>query len=215
MDRASRRGVASVVLVVVLIGAFLWFGRQAFPGVDLAFAAALLAVLAYSHWQADEGWRELGFRWDTFGSTSRLLLPFVLIACVLIWSAAVVLPEIGFARPEKEGTGKIALFVVFGIAQQYVMLGFIFKRVERAAGERFAPALTALLFALLHLPNAFLTLATFVWGIVACHVYRRSPNLWANGLAHGLLSALLYYTLPRSVTGGLRVGMEYLAALSS
>jgi membrane protease YdiL (CAAX protease family) len=93
------------------------------------------------------------------------------------------------------------------------MLGFIFKRMERAAGARLAPTITALLFALLHLPNPFLTPVTFAWGIVSCLVYRRSPNLWANGLAHGLLASMLYYTLPRSVTAALHVGMEYFSGL--
>jgi membrane protease YdiL (CAAX protease family) len=214
MDRAANRSVAEVVAVVALIGTFLWFGRRAFPGVNLAFAAALLAILVYSHRRANEGWREIGFRWDTFWSTSRLLLPAVLGGCVLIWSASIVLRETGFP-PAGTPPSRTGQFVVLGMAQQYVMLGFIFKRVERVGGARFAPLITALLFALLHLPNVFLTAVTFVWGIVCCLVYRRSPNLWANGLAHGLLAALLYYALPRSVTHGLRVGVEYVAALSS
>jgi membrane protease YdiL (CAAX protease family) len=208
MDRASQRSVVEVALVFVLIGAFLWFGRRAFPGVNLVFAVALLTILVYAHRRAGEGWREIGFRWDTFGATSWLLLPAVFLGCALIVGAAVVLDETRIP-PLTTGLRRTALFVVFGIAQQYVMLGFIFKRVQRAADARFAPALTALLFALLHLPNIFLTAVTFVWGVVACLVYRRSPNLWANGLAHGLFAALLYYALPRSVTGGLRVGMEY------
>lgn len=208
MDRASKRSVVEVVLVFVLIGTFLWVGRRSFPGVNAVFAAALLAVLVYAHRQAGEGWREIGFRWDTFGATIRLLLPAVLIGCALIVSAAVFLDQTRFPSLAT-GMRRTALFVVFGIAQQYVMLGFIFRRVERAADARFAPALTALLFALLHLPNIFLTAVTFVWGIVSCLVYRRSPNLWANGLAHGLLATLTYYALPRSVTGGLRVGIEY------
>jgi membrane protease YdiL (CAAX protease family) len=208
MDRSSQRSVVEVAVVFVLIGAFLWLGRRAFPGVNVVFAVALLAFLVYAHRQAGEGWREIGFRWDTFGATSRLLLPAVLIACALIVSAAVVFDETRLP-PLATGLRRTALFVVFGIAQQYVLVGFIFRRVERIAEARFAPALTALLFALLHLPNVFLTAATFAWGVVACLIYRRTPNLWANGLAHGLLATLLYYALPRSVTGGLRVGMEY------
>ena len=213
MERASRRGAAEVLIVFVLIGAFLWWGRWLFPGVNLVFAASLLAMLGYSHRHAGEAWREIGLRRDTFWTTSRLLLPVVLIGCGLIWSAAIVLRESGLPPPYR-GAGRIAQFLFVGIAQQYIMLGFILKRVERVAGARFAAALTALLFASLHLPNVFLTTVTVVWGFVACHIYRRSPNVWANGLAHGLLSALLYYTLPCSVTHGLSVGMEYVTALS-
>jgi membrane protease YdiL (CAAX protease family) len=208
MDRSDQRDVAGVCGVVGAIGVFLWFGRKAFPGVDVTFAATLLAILAYSHWRAGEGWREIGFRRDTFWPTLRLLLPVVFVGCVATWSAAIVLRDLGFSAP---GTAPAMtpVFVSFGIAQQYVMLGFIFKRVQRVAGVRLAPALTALIFALLHLPNGFLTAVTLVWGVVACLVYRRSPNIWANGLVHGLMSALLYYQLPHSVTHGLHVGMEY------
>jgi len=215
MDRASWRGVAEVVVVVGSIGLFLWFGRQAFAGVNLVFPAALLAVLAYSHWRAGESWSDIGFRWDTSASATAWMLPIMWIACVVIWIGGFLLRHRGVPSPTEWSAGKVAEFMTFGVAQQYVMLGFIFKRVERASGKGIAPVLTALLFALLHLPNAFLTAVTFVWGIVSCLVYRRSPNLWINGVVHGLLAAQLYYVLPRSLTGGLRVGMEYVAAASS
>jgi len=208
MERSEQRDVAEVFIVVAAIDAFLWFGRKAFPSVDVAFTGTLLAILAYSHWRAGEGWREIGFRLDTFWPAMRLLLPVVFVGCVAIWSAAIVLRRFGLSSP---GTAPALspVFLVFGIAQQYVMLGFIFKRVQRVAGVRLGPPLTAFIFALLHLPNLFLTAVTFVWGVVACLVYRRSPNIWANGLVHGLMSATIFYTLPHSVTHGLHVGMGY------
>lgn len=212
MDRASTRSVAEVTLVVILIGAFLWFGRESSLAAQAAFATALLAILGYAHWQAGEGSREIGFRWDTFGATSRLLLPVVLVGSVLILGTALALGETPIPSLATV-MRRTAQFVGFGVAQEYIMLGFIFRRVQRVAGAGFAPALTALLFALLHLPNGFLTAVTFLWGMVACLVYRRSPNVWANGVAHGLLSTLLFLALPYAVTGGLYVGMEYVAAL--
>jgi membrane protease YdiL (CAAX protease family) len=212
MNRAARRDIVEVVVVVAVIAVFLWFGRWAFPGVNAVFTAVMLAILLYSHRLAGESWRELGFRTDTFWSTSRLLLAVVAIAGVLIWIGSIVLRDAG-SPPAGTPPSRLGQFLVLGLAQQYVMLGFIFKRVERVGGGRFSPAITALLFALLHLPNIFLTAVTFVWGVVSCLVYRRSPNLWANGLAHGLLAALVYYALPRSLTHALHVGMEYVARL--
>lgn len=205
---ADERDVAEVIIVVAAIGVFLWFGRQVFSGFDVLFGISLLAMLAYSHRRAGERWREIGFRSDTFWPTLRLLLPVVLLGGVAIAGASIVLRELGVSAPRK-APAMIPVFVAFGIAQQYVMLGFMFRRVQRVAGVRFAPILTAVLFALLHLPNVFLTSVTFVWGMVACLVYRRSPNIWANGLVHGLMSAQLFYLLPQAVTHGLHVGMEY------
>ena len=148
------------------------YGVTAIPW-GLTVLAALLLIafgalersrraLAYSHWRAHEGWRELAFRLDTFWPTLSLLVPAVAIGCILTWSASVSLRELG-SRPAETLPNVLAVFVAFGIAQQYVMLGFIFKRVERVAGGQLAPTLTALLFALLHLPNLFLTTVTFVW----------------------------------------------------
>lgn len=211
--RASKRDAVEVALVFVVIGTYLWWGRRAFPGVNLASALALLAILVHAHRHAGEGLRRIGFRWDTFRSTGVLLLPVVLIGGALIVTVGMVLGETHFPSLAT-GVRRVAQFVALGIAQQYVLLGFVFRRVESIAGARFAPALTALLFALLHLPNDLLTAVTFIWGVVACVIYRRSPNLWANGVAHGVLAALLYYALPRSVTSGLRVGMEYVALLA-
>ena len=213
---ADERDVAEVIIVVAAIGVFLWFGRQVFSGFDVLFGISLLAMLAYSHRRAGERWREIGHRYgpdarelhDQLLPTLRLLLPVVLLGGVAIAGASIVLRELGVSAPRK-APAMIPVFVAFGIAQQYVMLGFMFRRVQRVAGVRFAPILTAVLFALLHLPNVFLTSVTFVWGMVACLVYRRSPNIWANGLVHGLMSAQLFYLLPQAVTHGLHVGMEY------
>lgn len=214
MDRASKRDILEIGLAFIVLGAFLWLGRRSFPGADIVFAVALLAILVYAHRRAGESFRDIGFRWDTFGATSRLLVPAVLIGGAVIVTAALVLDEIRLPSSES-GAGRVAQFIVLGIAQQYVLVGFFFRRFERVTGSSLAPAITALAFALLHLPNVFLTIVTFVGGLVACHVYRRSPNVWANGIAHGLLAALLYYALPRSITGGLRVGIEYVALLST
>jgi len=214
MDRASKRNIVEVVLVFIVIATFLWFGRRSFPGANPVFAVILLAILVYAHQQAGEGFREIGFRWDTFATTGRLLLPVMLIGGTLIIAAALALDGMQ-SPPWQTGLRRTAVFVALGIVQQYLLVGFFFGRVERITSPRLAPVLTALIFALLHLPNVFLMVVTFVAGIIACLVYRRSPNLWANGLAHGLLSVSLYYALPRSVTGGLRVGAEYVAALTS
>ena len=91
MDRASKRNIVEVVLVFIVIATFLWFGRRSFPGANPVFAVILLAILVYAHQQAGEGFREIGFRWDTFATTGRLLLPVMLIGGTLIIAAALAL----------------------------------------------------------------------------------------------------------------------------
>jgi hypothetical protein len=83
---ADERDVAEVIIVVAAIVVFLWFGRRVFSGFDVLFGISLLVMLAYSHRRAHEGWREIGFRSDTFWPTLRLLLPVVLVGCIAVWA---------------------------------------------------------------------------------------------------------------------------------
>src|SRR5689334_19765282 len=113
---ADERDIAEVTIVVAAIGVFLWFGRQVFTGFDVLFGISLLAMLAYSHQRADEHWRDIGFRIDTFWPTLRLLLPVVIIGGAAIWGTSVVLRKLGSPPPDVMPT-RVPAFVVFGIAQ--------------------------------------------------------------------------------------------------
>ena len=64
-------------------------------------------------------------------------------------------------------------------------------------------------FGLLHLPNPFLVALTAVAGTLACWLYGRVPNVPALGVSHGVFSFVVYYGLPRVLTGGLRIGPTF------
>jgi membrane protease YdiL (CAAX protease family) len=94
--------------------------------------------------------------------------------------------------------------------QQYVLQGFINRRAQLALGPGWPSVLVvALVFALLHLPNPWLALATFAGGLVWAHVYQRAPNLPALALSHALTSMLLAASLPPALLRSLRVGIKY------
>lgn len=208
MDRHDKRSVAEIIGFCLLIGAHLWLGRRSLPGANVVFGAAALFLLISSHRRAGEGLRKIGFRLDNFNATLVLLAPPAIIGAAIALGSALYLGEMHFPSLWS-GLRRFAEFVVLGVLQQYVLLGFLYTRLTQLLKGRFALVLTAAVFALLHLPNGFLVAVTFVAGIVACSIYRKSPNLFANGLVHGALATLLYYGLPRGVTGGLRVGMDY------
>jgi len=65
-------------------------------------------------------------------------------------------------------------------------------------------------FAAAHIPNLLLTVATLVWGIVSCMLFRRCRNLWALGLAQGLLGLCFAICIPDALHHHLRVGLGYL-----
>jgi len=105
--------------------------------------------------------------------------------------------------------GLLNLFV-FGTAQQYMLLAFFYQRfAEMLPSQALAVLAAAALFAVLHVPNPFLVAVTFFAGLISAIIYARTPNLWVNGIVHGLISFSLYWSLPLEIIGGMRVGPGY------
>jgi membrane protease YdiL (CAAX protease family) len=78
------------------------------------------------------------------------------------------------------------------------------------SSEPAAITLAGALFAAAHLPNLVLTVATLVWGIVSCALFRRYRNLWMLGLAQGLLGLCIAICVPDSLIHHMRVGLGFL-----
>jgi membrane protease YdiL (CAAX protease family) len=68
----------------------------------------------------------------------------------------------------------------------------------------------AVLFAAAHLPNLPLTAVTLLWGAVSCGLFLRYRNLYALGLAQGLLGLCFAVCVPDALHHHLRVGLGYL-----
>ena len=193
------RELAAMAFVSLLLLSYIWIWRRSFPGAATLFAAVLLATLTAGHVLRRESLRDVGFRLDTFARASMLLGP---VAAVAIVSAVLIGHLSGSARfpPASTAVPGIAEAVVFGLAQQYLLLGFFYRRLEEALQKPASSLLgAAAVFALFHLPNPFLTAVTFFAGLVAAWVYRRAPNVWVTGVIHGLVSYTLYFlSLPNS-----------------
>lgn len=201
--------LVQLVLVTVIVASFMWIGRRAFAGSTAVFAAALIAVLIWSHRQRCDSLRGLGFRLDTAPRAALLFIPIlaVVIAATLVtgaWMATLRFP------PLPNAIRSLTKLLLFGFAQQYVLLAFYYRGIASVVPRpASALMLTALVFAAFHIPNPFLMIVTFVTAGISVVVYRRSPNLWVNGVVHGVVSFTLYYSVPVAVTGGFRVGPEY------
>lgn len=210
MTATARRNVAiQMVLLTLLVASFIWFGRKAFPGSTAVFAVLLILLLLWSHRERGDSLRELGFRLDTAPRTARLFAPIAVFIVAITLSAGLWMHSLRFpALPV--ALLMLAKLMLFGIAQQYILLGFYHRGITRlVSAPPAALFLTALVFAAFHLPNPFLTLVTLVAATIAVAIYQRSPNLWVTGLTHGVISFFLYYSLPVSLTAGLRVGPDY------
>jgi membrane protease YdiL (CAAX protease family) len=199
-----------MVFVFALMLSYIWLWKRSFPGATAVFATVLTGALVIGHRQRHESLRDVGFRVDTARQAAALLAPLVAFVAGLVLLIGYALGSLHL--PSLAASAQtLANLMLFGLAQQYVLLGFFYRRLEQIVPSGRSRTLVAAgLFAFFHLPNPFLTAVTCVAGFVAGTVYRRAPNLWVNAVAHGLISYFLYYSLPPELTGGLRVGPGYL-----
>jgi membrane protease YdiL (CAAX protease family) len=167
-----------------------------------------LILMFLSHRARGEGLRDIGWRLDNLWAASRFLLLPMLGGAILIlllgWLNG------GFRSGKLQIWQWLLWLPVWGLIQQYSLQGFINRRAQIVWGKGYRSVLlVAVIFALLHLPNPWLTFATFVGGLFWAVVYQRTPNLIALALSHSLMSVLLVWSLPASILKSLRVGFRY------
>ncbi len=180
-------------------------GSRVVAAVPISLA---LALMLYSHRERLETPRQIGFRFDNFGSAVRLLiLPTVIavLATVAIswWLHA---KQLQFASLRF----RFLLLPFWALFQQYALQGFINRRAQLIFKSRLPSIIiVAAFFGLLHLPNPLLTCLTFVGGAIWAAIYQRSPNLPAIALSHAVASLTLALCFPSYLTNSLRVGLKY------
>lgn len=206
---APRAVLIQLALVTLTIASFIWIFRHALRGSTATFAVLLLVVLIWSHRTRGDSLRDLGFRLDTAPRTALLFAPVALVVVSVALAAGGWMGSLRFP-PFDYSLHQLADLIPFGIAQQYILLAFYYRGIVRIVHTPgWAALLTALVFSALHFPNVFLMGVTFFAGLIAAAIYRRSPNLWVNGIMHGLMAFTLGYSVPLAVTHNLRVGPGY------
>ena len=138
---------------------------------------------------------------------------WILPAALLLALASVfVAKQIGTLHPLYKGDFKhVTGYILWTLYQQFLLNDYFMPRLTRLLpSENAAVVVAALLFALAHLPNLPLTAATLLWGAISCALFRRYHNLYALGLAQGLLGLCFAICVPDSINHHLRVGLGYL-----
>ncbi len=140
---------------------------------------------------------------------SLWILPAVIAVAI---ASVVVAKNVGTLHPLYKGDFKhIAGYALWTLYQQFLMNDLFMPRLTRLlGGEGAAVGVAAVLFAVAHLPNLPLTAATLVWGAVSCGLFLRYRNLYALGLAQGLLGLCFAVCVPDAMHHHLRVGLGYL-----
>ncbi|HEX8458936.1 MAG TPA: CPBP family intramembrane glutamic endopeptidase [Pyrinomonadaceae bacterium] len=176
--------------------------------------ACAFALMLYSHRLRGETLRELGWRTDNFLRAARLLLlpmlagTLVLVLVGWLWFGGSF--RVGKQRAGWAISGFPVWGLVWGLLQQYALQSFINRRAQVVFGRGAKSILlVAAVFALLHLPNPWLTGATFLGGLIWAAVYQRAPNLYALALSHAFLTWALVSTFPPEALHSLRVGYKF------
>lgn len=170
--------------------------------------AAAFTLMLVSHHAYGETARDVGWRVDNLLEAIRLLLLPTLGAAILILLLGWLLGSLRFEWSQLRP--RFLWLPVWGLLQQYVMQGFINRRAQIIFGRGWRSVLlVGLIFAILHLPNLWLTVATFAGGLILAYFYQRVPNLLALALCHALVSLVMVSTLPTQALHSMRVGFKY------
>jgi len=212
-DRALAAWEIVSVVASVLIGEWVVFALAGDGALGLLFpVATVFAFMFLSHRARGESAREVGWRLDNFGRAARLLaVPMLAVAVVLVgvgWYTS----SLDFLRWKGGASifGVPALGLLWGPLQQYALQGFINRRAQVVWGKGWMSIFfVALTFAVLHMPNPWLTAATFAGGLLWAYVYQRTPNLLAVGISHSLMTWVLISSVSPAALHNLRVGFKY------
>jgi membrane protease YdiL (CAAX protease family) len=199
----SARDLTELIFGYGLILLVLW--TPEFPQLFLA-PIALLATLAMA--LAHRPTR------DELGLGLRGLVPSLWIlpaAFALAATGIAVAKRFGTLHPLYEGDFKhIAGYVLWTLYQQFLLQDLFMPRLLRILPtQSAATSLAALLFAAAHLPNPVLTPATLVWGGISCALFSKYRNIYALGLAQGLLGLCIGICLSDAMHHHLLVGLGY------
>ena len=203
-EPGSTRDLLEVVLGYGLILFVLWMPE--FPQrilTPVALLVTLTIVLARRPSLDDLGLSRRGL------ARSFWILPAAIVVAIV---SLLIARQVGTLHPLYKGDYKhIAGYILWTLYQQFLMNDLFMPRLTRLlASEGAAVGLAAVLFAAAHLPNLSLALATLIWGAISCGLFRRYRNLYALGLAQGVLGLCFAVCVPDALHHHLRVGLGYL-----
>jgi len=202
--RSTVRDLLEIAIVFGLILAAVWTPQGRLNALFSVSAAAwVLVVACFGRW----GPRQMGLAQPLAGVWKIFLAGAVL--CGLIWVAGFAVRSIGPGYPIP--WNRSWQYAIWALVQEFILQSIFFVRLESVLGSRRAVFWAAALYALAHIPNAALTVLSFLGGLLFCEFFRRWRNLSSLGIIHGALGITIAASLPDRWLHHMRVGVGYLS----
>jgi membrane protease YdiL (CAAX protease family) len=204
--RSRRRDFIEFTVAYGLILLVIWTPRPWQRILWWVAAAAVVAIATASF----EGLQAMGLRQENF------LRSLWIVAAALLVSAVAVALALRLHTLHVPATPLLFIetyvgYIIWTFAQQFLMQCFFLSRFLRLLpSAKLATLVTAIIFALAHLPSPILAPVTLLWGLAACLLFLRYRNLYTLALAHAILGVTLAITIPGPVVHNMRVGLGYL-----
>jgi membrane protease YdiL (CAAX protease family) len=200
----------TTLIILALLTGYLW-GVVPLVGVAHGIGAlAILAALAFCAWDNRREGGPWGFQRQALAPGLRWALGMTLPAVLLLLAAGWGL---GTVQPRDHMILWFGLLVLWALVQ--LLQTVVFREAKESFGRRAAFLVAAGFFALIHVPNPFLTPVTFLAGLGWCWLYERNPNLIPIALSHAAASFTALIALGPRITGGMHVGYSYFLAHGS
>lgn len=205
-SRSAGRDLLELSVGYVLIMATIWTAN---PAQRVLYWLAFVWIVATS-WASHEGWTRLGL-----GRKGLLQSLWIAPAALLLSGFVVFIAWRTHTLHRLHGPMPLPLhgwaYMVWSLMQQFILQSYFLLRLLRLLPGKAAPVIAAAaIFSLAHLPNPVLTPITLVWGLIACVLFLRYRNIYALGIAHGIMGLCVAVTVPNSLHHHMRVGLGYL-----
>ena len=197
------RDLAELVLGFVAIVTVLWLPthEQLIFGPVALFAPLLLVLVRRPSLD------DLGLGLKGLVSSLWILPAAVAFAAISVLAAQGIGTFHGLYQADLQHVGGYILWTLY---QQFLLQDYFMPRLSRILPSDAAIGTAAFLFAVAHLPNLPLAVATLVWGAVSCLLFRKYHNLYMLGIAQGLLGLCFAVCIPDALHHHMRVGLGYL-----
>lgn len=195
-----------MVAVLVTMEGALWSQGRHQARWYLAAVVVLIISVLFSHPRA----RELGIGWQGIKG-SAWTIPLAALICGIGVLIADQFGTLSILYGSKPVYWHSIFYAIWALEQQFILNSFFYKRFESLLGDTtIAVVITALLFALVHIPNPVLVPATFLGGIFFVETFRRWRNIYPIAIAHAMFGLTLAITIPDNWIRHMRVGLGFL-----